>query len=420
MKGESRIGRSMVSKTTFVMGIAVGLLSRRYMFSMPHPYEGLRAVEISEEKQRAINRVGQPKEFAAPFLRNEELRKARRLFEGQIHGSESVAVRPNGELVMLDKFGYLHTGRLGDGDGAPDVLDEKPALYIGPGRPLGFHVVDQGAAVLVCDSVKGLIKVELEGKSRGAITVLANRVSGGTEINYANDLDVAKNGTVFFSSSTEGAVSINTPLGFYDTMRSYMLNAMRGDATGRLLAYHPQTRRTTEVFGGLFYANGVAVAADQSFVAVVETSTFRVLRYWLRGEKQGTVDTLIDGLPGAPDGITASSDGNFWLCLIVPASPVLKILGPLRWARQLLSHLIGTLTPLIAKKWGCVVKVSPSGEVLEALFDPEGDQVSMVSAVTESESEVAAGPAPGPGGRGTGHRLFLGNLGGSYVSVLQL
>lgn len=33
------------------------------------------------------------------------------------------------------------------------------------------------------------------------------------------------------------------------------------------------------------YANGVALSADESFVAVAETSRFRVLKHWLKGPK---------------------------------------------------------------------------------------------------------------------------------------
>ena len=381
---------------------AVAFLAMAYpLFDrMPHPYDGVRAVEISLEMQTVINRVGSPFTFDPPFDRNERLRSATRLFEGQIHGSESVAVRPNGELVMLDKFGYLHRAH-------PDTDElyvlNASALYIGPGRPLGFHVVDQGAALLVCDSLKGLVRVELDGPRRGDISILANSVEGGGPISYANDLSVAANGTVYFTSSTEGAVALNAPLGFYDTMASYMLNAVRGDTTGRLLAYDPTTRQTRELMDGLFYANGVAVAPDQSFVAVVETSAYRVQRYWLTGPRRGDVDTLVEGLPGAPDGITVASDGNFWLSLIVPASPIMKYLGPYRWIRQLLSHALHILSPLVAKRWGCVVKISPAGRVIDVLYDPDGERVSMVSAVTEHEG-----------------RLFLGNLGGSFVSVLDL
>eukprot|EP00967_Tisochrysis_lutea_P154154 scaffold305679_cov17-Tisochrysis_lutea.AAC.1 len=42
------------------------------------------------------------------------------------------------------------------------------------------------------------------------------------------------------------------------------------------------------------------LSADGSFVAVAETNQFRILRYWLKGPMAGSVDTLIDRLPGFP------------------------------------------------------------------------------------------------------------------------
>ena len=37
-------------------------------------------------------------------------------------------------------------------------------------------------------------------------------------------------------------------------------------------------------------------------------------RYYLKGPKQGQVDTFIENLPGLPDNIHASSGGGYWLC----------------------------------------------------------------------------------------------------------
>lgn len=127
---------------------------------------------------------------------------------------------PDGTLIMLDKYGYVHRARKSTaGEYALQAEDDNapPLQYIGPGRPLGFHVIENGKALLVCDSLKGLLRVELG--PAGAITVLANSLSAsstgagpqlgghGHVINYANDLDVAKDGTVFFSSSTAGAIA---------------------------------------------------------------------------------------------------------------------------------------------------------------------------------------------------------------------
>ena len=46
----------------------------------------------------------------------------------------------------------------------------------------------------------------------------------------------------------------------------------------------------------------------------------------------GTKDVLIDRLPGFPDNITPSADGNFWLALVVPDAPLVRGWGGRRQA----------------------------------------------------------------------------------------
>lgn len=60
---------------------------------------------------------------------------------------------------------------------------------------------------------------------------------------------------------------------------------MQGAASGRLLSYNPKTRKTHVVAQGFWFANGVALSGDESFVAVVETNTQTVHRVWLTGAK---------------------------------------------------------------------------------------------------------------------------------------
>ena len=152
------------------------------------------------------------------------------------------------------------------------------------------------------------------------------------------------------------------------------------------------------------YANGVEEAHDAQSVLVVETNGFRVLQHWVAGPRAGTTSVLIDRLPGFPDGISKSSDGNYWLCLVAPLSPLLRVLGWPRPFRYLLARaMVSPLAKYVVKRWGCVVKVSPAGAVLEVLMDPTGARVATVSAAVEHD----------------GH-LFLGNLGGDYVSVYKL
>ena len=114
-------------------------------------------------------------------------------------------------------------------------------------------------------------------------------------------------------------------------------------------------------------------------------------------------DVLIAGLPGVPDGISRSPDGGFWVGLVVPLSPFMRLLGPHPWLRQLASHFIRSLAPYTIKRWGAALKLNAAGHPVRTLYDLDGSRVSTVSAITEH-----------------GGRLFFGNLGGDYVSFLDL
>eukprot|EP00747_Dinoflagellata_sp_TGD_P170373 gnl/TRDRNA2_/TRDRNA2_201771_c0_seq1.p1 gnl/TRDRNA2_/TRDRNA2_201771_c0~~gnl/TRDRNA2_/TRDRNA2_201771_c0_seq1.p1 ORF type:complete len:493 (+),score=64.50 gnl/TRDRNA2_/TRDRNA2_201771_c0_seq1:99-1577(+) len=379
----------------------VGAFIWHLMQRMPSPYQEFTAMEIEPERLRLVPGFEQGSTFPAnltgPFAINQRLKAAKRLFEGRIPGSESIAVAPDGQMFMLDKFGYVHRADRSTGE---YVLSEAPPFYIGPGRPLGAQVVEGGAGLVVCDSLKGLLHVDLK---TGSFRTLANQVTEtGKPFHYANDLDVAPDGTVYFSSSTAGIVERNEE-GFYDTMRSYLLHLMRGDASGQLLAWDPSTSTVRVLVSGLAYANGVALSEDGSFVTVVETSLCRVHRHWLTGPKKGSTDIFIDKLPGFPDGISRGADGGFWVALVAPLNPLQPLTAPHRWLRQLFSHALVLIYPFIAKRWGCVVRLSPDGTPLETLMDPDGGHVSTVSAVTEHKGE-----------------LFIGNVGGDSVSVLDL
>ena len=344
-----------------------------------------------------------------------------------------------GALVMVDRFGYVFVAELGE-----TVAARR--WYVGPGRPLGFKL--WSGQLLVADSLKGLLSLDLQ---TGQLLVLANRASDtGDVINYCNDLDVdLETGDVFFTSSTQLPVAYDGARGFYDTMLCYLLDALRGARSGRLLRYSAATRQTDTLLTDLAYANGVALSGDASFVAVAETNRARVLKHWLAGPKRGETEVLVRDLPGLPDGVSRASDGGFWIALVAPLSPLLKTLAPYPRLRTLASHFVGTFLqrhtrrappfshkvcvfllflltlapthpefgtttttvrvptgavfPLIAKKWGAVLKIDETGAPADALFDADGALVSSVSAVVQH-----------------GDRLFLGNLNGDFVSVIDL
>ena len=82
----------------------------------------------------------------------------------------------------------------------------------------------------------------------------------------------------------------------WDLMYASKVEALRGP-TGRLLQYNPSTDEVTVLARNLYFANGVAVAEDESYLVFVETFYSRVTKYFLKGEKKGSMEYVIDGYP---------------------------------------------------------------------------------------------------------------------------
>ena len=126
--------------------------------------------------------------------------------------------------------------------------------------------------------MKGLLSVAPDGK----IKVLTKE-AGGIPIGLANDLDIAVNGTIYFSDSSMKYSSV-------------MKDLMEHRPYGRLLAYCPRTKKTRMLLDKLYFANGVALSVDESFVLVSEMWKYRVRRYWLEGPMKGKSDIFIENL----------------------------------------------------------------------------------------------------------------------------
>ncbi|KAG1670192.1 hypothetical protein FOA52_014968 [Chlamydomonas sp. UWO 241] len=382
-----------------------------------------------------------PSPLTGAFQPNTLLRdRAVHLFDSVL-GSESVAPGPGpSSVTMLDRYGYVWVADAAPGEeGSPRssgyALRPTPTAYLGPGRPLGFRYDGEGN-LIVCDSLKGLIMLEA---STGRVIILSSHVtdappgSPGALITYANDLDIAPDGTIYFTDCQNITTAPHAGgLGYYDTFWSFLLGLYSGTPSGRLLAYDSTTGRTRVVAEGFWYANGVAVSADGQFVAVVETNVWRVRRVWVAGPRAGLVDTLIDALPAFPDGISTAPDGGFWLALVAPRPPIYKLLryklarSIVPWlperegltpvpprphiykllryklARSIVPWLSAALRPT-AKLQGLVVRLSPDGTPQHSMWDTQGEVVASVSAAEEHAG-----------------RLWLGNLRGSGVSYVDV
>ena len=276
-----------------------------------------------------------PPELVGPYAPNDALTRGRRLLDGIGHGPEDVAFDAEGRLYTGFEDGRIFRMALPDGE---------PELYVDTGgRPLGL-VFDASGRLIVADARRGLIAVADDG----AIEILATE-AGGLPFGFADDLDIAPDGTVYFSDAS-------TTFGYGEDR----LDLLEHGGHGRLMACEPGTGEVRVLLDGLQFANGVAAARDGSFVLVAETGAYRILRYWLAGPRAGTDEVFIDNLPGFPDNINLTEDGRLWVALPSPRVAAVDRLAPHPFLRRVVMRLPEALQP-DAIRHGFVLAVDGGG-----------------------------------------------------------
>ena len=241
------------------------------------------------------------------------------------------------------------------------------------GRPLGIELFDDGD-LLVCDARRGLLVVQPDS---GQVEVLVDRV-GGQPMRFCNNAAIQRDGTIWFS----------------DSSRHYGIEQWKDDfvqdtRTGRLLR-RDVDGTVSVVLDGLAFANGVALAADESFVAVAETGARTVVRHWIAGARSGERDFLAADLPGYPDNISRGSDGLIWVSI---ASPLDAVVERLHTAPMMLRRLVTRIPEALQPKPRHTIRVQAfdaSGALVHDIDVPDGG-FHMVTGVREHEGRVWMG-----------------------------
>lgn len=171
------------------------------------------------------------------------------------------------------------------------------------GRPLGIELHPDGR-LLVCDSQRGLLLVE---RASGQLEVL---VEAGADLRVCNNAAVAKDGTVYFTDSTSR----------FD-LEYWRADVLEHGGTGRLLRRTPDGTVDT-LLDGLQFANGVALAADESYVVVAQTGSYTLDKVYL---DDGRHEVLVESLPAFPDNIATGSDGLIWVAMASPRVAALDL-----------------------------------------------------------------------------------------------
>ncbi|CAM3207460.1 SMP-30/gluconolactonase/LRE family protein [Nocardioides dubius] len=284
-------------------------------------------------------------------------------------GAEDVVVVPDGPLA-----GTVYTGTE---DGAVFAVsaDGQRIDRVGEthGRPLGLELFDDGA-LLICDAHRGLLRLD---PSTGAIEVLFDAVAGN-RMTFCNNAAIAADGTIWLSDSS-------TRYGIERWKDDFVQNTR----TGRLLRRAPDGV-VSVVLDGLAFANGVALAADESYVAVAETGARTVVRHWLTGSRRGETDYLVEGLPGYPDNIARGSDGLIWVTIASPVDPLVERLqrAPL-WLRRAVTRLPEAVQP--APKRTIRVQAFDDAGTLVHDLDLASPHFHMVTGVREHRGQVWMG-----------------------------
>lgn len=290
-----------------------------------------------------------------------------------------------GEDVAIDADGRLLAG-LADGrvvrvtpvDGKLELIAHTR------GRPLGIEIAPNGE-LIVCDARHGLLRIEPEPD--GDVDILVARGTHGLAL--CNNAAIARDGTIYFSDSSQ-----RHPL------EHWRADLVEHRATGRLLRRSPDGRIEV-LLTELQFANGVALAADESFVVVAETGAYRLTRLWLSGTRRGESEPMCE-LPGFVDNLASDDRGRIWAAVAAPRNAALDFLHR--------SH------PVLRKLfWQLPQRLQPQPSRATSVFavDEDGDVVIGYAGTSPTFHLVT-------GMRARGGKLYLASLEESALGELTL
>ncbi|MCL7029725.1 hypothetical protein MKW94_003281 [Papaver nudicaule] len=310
------------------------------------------------------------------------LEASHRIGEGHLPGPE--------DLAYDSETGFIYTG-CNDGwirrvkltDSGLDLKVED-WIYVG-GRPLGI-AFGPNKQLIIAESGKGLMKVTKEGK----VELLTDEAEG-LKFRLTDGVDVAGDGVIYFTDASSKY-----------SLDDHMLDVLEGRPYGRLMSYDgTNSANSTKVLArDLYFANGVAVSPENDAVVYCETPLRRCSKYYIKGEKEGSVDIFVDNLPGYPDNIRYDGEGQYWIGLVTGKTlswDVMLRYPSIRKTTAMLSRFVNIPQTL---KDGGVVAVNLNGEITGLYTD-----VALASVTV---------------GIKIGDHLYYGSLVKTYISRLDL
>lgn len=304
-----------------------------------------------------------------------KLSEAALLAVGQVDGPEDVILDAEGNLYCGTRDGHIMRIPAG---GDPKV---EALAKIG-GRPLGL-ALDREGRIVACVAGMGLVRVTMQGE----VELLADQtersflsVQDDTTIRMADDLDIAPDGTIYFTDATKR----------YD-IENWGLDLLEGRPNGRLLSYDPATKKTRTVCDNLVFPNGVCLTHDGRHLLVASTWDCSILIFDLADMPAGP-RVFLRGLPGYPDNINRASDGGYWIALAGMRNPVIDLAMKHPGVRRRMTRRVPPTNWLFGNlNIGGVLKIDGKGGIVDALWDAPDGSLYMITSMREHRGALYLG-----------------------------
>ncbi|XP_053567952.1 adipocyte plasma membrane-associated protein [Bombina bombina] len=339
----------------------------------------------------------QPLSFQVPPLMtgaleaNTKLRKAERLYEGQLVGPESIVNigdvlytgTADGQILKIEDDNIHTIARLGTPPCG--TRENEPTC----GRPLGIRVGPNGT-LFIADAYQGIFEVN---PVTGSVELLVSShiPVQGKKMSFVNDLVVTSDGRkIYFTDSSSKW-----------QRRDYPYLAMEGTDDGRLLEYDTVTKEVKVLMGGLRFANGIQLSPAEDFLLVAETTMARVRRYYVSGLTKGGADMFVENLPGFPDNIRPSSTGGYWVSMsavrLNPGFSMIDFLSDKPWLKKLIFKLFSHETVMkFVPRYSLIVELGEKGSYKRSFHDPNGEVAPFISEAHEHDGHLYIGSFRSP------------------------